>query len=371
MPLLNVAVVGYGFSAKTFHLPFIRHNPGFRLHAIVQRTPRSDDNPEKDFPGIRAYRDAYDAIQDEVVDVLVITSTNDTHFPLSRDALERGKHVIVEKPFTVSYAEAIELVDLAAKKNKQLAVYHNRRWDSDFLTARSLLNSAQRPLGRIVRFRSHFDCSPNSRTATEAKGWRLTPGVPGAGMLFDLGSHLIDQAVTLFGIPASVTAVLLDEASGKGVQEEAFMDDAFMIILQYKAGLTVELHATQYSVSDRQKRFEILGTQGRWIKYGLDYQEEQLQAGILPGNEDYGVERPENRGLLQVVQPAGVSTSEWETEKGGYHHFYQNVHEAITRGAELAVQPRDAALVMHLIELCRRSAVQGKKVTVDLQRKAL
>ncbi|KAK1138857.1 hypothetical protein N8T08_001728 [Aspergillus melleus] len=126
MSPLDVAVVGYGFSAKIFHLPFIRHSPGFRLHAIVQRTPRSDDNPEKDFPGVRVYRGAYNAIHDEEVDVLMITSTNDSHFPFSRDALEKGKHVIAERPFTVSYAEAVELVDLAAEKNKQLAVYHTQ-----------------------------------------------------------------------------------------------------------------------------------------------------------------------------------------------------------------------------------------------------
>ncbi|PLB47481.1 oxidoreductase [Aspergillus steynii IBT 23096] len=367
MSLLNVAVVGYGFSAKIFHLPFIQHHPGFRLHAVVQRTPRSNDNPGTDFPGIRVYRDAYEAIEDEQVDALVVTSTNDTHFPLSRDALEKGKHVIVEKPFTVTYAEAVALADLAAKKSRQLAVYHNRRWDSDFLTLRSLLGSPHQPLGRIVRFQSNFDCSPNSEIGMGAKGWRLTAGVAGAGLLFDLGSHLLDQAVVLFGAPQSVTAVLLDEAGGKGVKEEGFMDDAFMIILQFQAGVTVELQATQHSVSDRHKRFEIRGTKGRWIKYGLDGQVEQLQTGIHPGNEDYGVEKPQNNGTLQVLQPeSGVRTVQWEAERGGYDQFYQNVYEAIAGRAELAVQPKEAAFVMRLIELCRQSAEQGRTVGVDI-----
>ncbi|CBF82410.1 hypothetical protein AN9164.2 [Aspergillus nidulans FGSC A4] len=175
MPLC-AAVVGYGFSAKTFHIPFLLHNPGFHLYAIVQRASRKGNSAVADFPHVRIFNNAYDSIADGAVDVLIITTTNDTHFPLSKAALESGKH---------------------------------------------------------VRLRSHFDCAPNSRTAIESKKWRLASGVPGAGMLFDLGSHLIDQCWDMRKV--------------------------------YK-----------YVVSDRQKRFEVLGTKGRWVKYELDIQEDQL-----------------------------------------------------------------------------------------------
>ncbi|KAL4802021.1 oxidoreductase [Aspergillus unguis] len=363
MPL-NTAVIGYGFSAKTFHIPFILHDPGFRLYAIVQRTPRDGDSAISDFPDVKVYRDAYDAIRDEEVHVVVITSTNATHYPLAKAALERGKHVIVEKPFTITYDEARELAEVSEKTRRHLAVYHNRRWDSDFLTLRSLLTSPSQPLGDIIRLRSHFDCAPNSRTAVESKKWRLASGVPGAGMLFDLGSHLIDQAVVLFGPPTTVTCLLFDEASGKSIKDEGFMDDGFVIILGYEKRLKVELHSTQYSVSDRQKRFEVLGTRGRWVKYGLDCQEDHLQKGIYPGHEQYGLEAPGNEGTLQVVDGAGVKTQEWASARGGYQHFYANVHDAITGQAELAVKPRDAAFVMYMIELCRQSAVEGRTLTV-------
>ncbi|KAL2824261.1 oxidoreductase [Aspergillus cavernicola] len=364
MPL-NTAVVGYGFSAKTFHIPFILHDPGFRLHSIVQRTPRDNDSAIKDFPDAKVYHDAYEAINDQDVDVLVITSTNDTHFPLSKRALENGKHVIVEKPFAVTYAEAAELVDLAEQRNLKLAVYHNRRWDSDFLTIHSLIKAPDNPLGEIVRFKSQFNCAPNSRTAVESKKWRLAHGVPGAGMLFDLGSHLIDQTVVLFGSPRTVMCLLFDEAGRRTVGEEGFVDDGFLIVLGYGNGLNVELHSTQYSVSDRQRRFEVLGTKGRWIKYGLDCQEDQLQNGVYPGHAEYGLERSETRGTLQVVDGDGVRIEKWETTRGGYQHFYENVHAAITGQAELSVKPKDAALVMRLIELCRQSAVEGRTLDVN------
>ncbi|KAL4791324.1 oxidoreductase [Aspergillus venezuelensis] len=364
MSVLNVAVVGYGFSAKTFHIPFILHHAGFNLYGVVQRSPRPGNTAGDDFPGVKVWRDAFDSINDENVDVLVITSTNDTHFPLSRAALEGGKHVIVEKPFTITYAEAAELAELSGKTGRILAVYHNRRWDSDFLTLRSLLSSPSNPLGKIIRLRSHFDCAPNSRTAIESKTWRLKAGVPGAGMLYDLGSHLIDQSLVLFGKPKSVTCLLFHEDSGKEVGESGFMDDGFLIVLHYGNGMKVELHSTQYSVSDNQKRFEVLGTKGRWIKYGLDCQEQQLQNGIYPGDETYGLEGPENQGILQVVDGDGVRTEESETMRGRYQDFYANVHDAITGKVKLAVKPRDAAFVMQMIELCRRSAVEGKTLPV-------
>ncbi|KAL2844431.1 oxidoreductase [Aspergillus pseudodeflectus] len=366
MAPFNTAVIGYGFSAKTFHIPFIVHNSGYRLYSIVQRSPTDKNSAKRDFPDVRVYHDAYEAINDPSADVVVITSTNGTHFPLARDALLAGKHVIVEKPFTVTYAEAAELVELAKKTERKLAVYHNRRWDSDFLTIQSLLTSPTNPLGDIIRFRSHFDCAPNSRTAIESRKWRLASAVPGAGMLFDLGSHLIDQVVVLFGTPERVNCSLFDEAGGKSIEDEGFVDDGFVILLGYDKGLNVELHSTQYSVSTLQKRFEILGRNGRWIKYGLDCQEEQLQNGILPGHEEYGLERADNQGTLQVVDGTEIRTEEWEPSRGGYQHFYENVRQAITGESELAVRPEQAALVMRLIELCRKSAVEGRTLDVDL-----
>ncbi|KAL4878356.1 oxidoreductase [Aspergillus karnatakaensis] len=366
MAPLNTAIIGYGFSAKTFHIPFILHNPGYQLYAIVQRKPTPTNSAASDFPDAKIYHDAYEAIADKNVDVVVITSTNDTHFPLTMAALKGGKHVIVEKPFTVTYKEAAELADLAERTKLVLAVYHNRRWDSDFLTLRSLLSHPTKPLGEITRLRSHFDCAPNSRTALESRKWRLAPSIPGSGMLFDLGSHLLDQAVNLFGTPRAVTCFLFDEVTGKSVCENGFVDDGFIILLAFKrVNGVVELHSTQYSVTDRQKRFEILGTKGRWVKFGLDGQEEQLQRGIGPGDEGYGVETRDT-STLQIVDGQGVKTLSWESARGGYQHFYQNVHDVICSGgqAELEVKPTDAAFVMRLIELCRLSAVEGRTVEV-------
>ncbi|KAL4762265.1 oxidoreductase [Aspergillus foveolatus] len=354
MPL-DAAFVGYGFSAKTFHIPFLLHNPGFHLYAIVQRAPQKENSAVADFPHVKILNDAYDAIADRTVDVLIITSTNDTHFPLSKAALESGKHVIVEKPFTINYAEVKSSPVSLREQASSL-----RRWDSDFLTLRALLASPINLLGSIVRFRSHFDCAPNLRTAIESKKWRLASGVPGAGMLFDLGSHLIDQVLVLIGTPKTVTCLLFDESSGKEIREGGFVDNGFLIVLGYEKGLQVELHSTQYVVSDRQKRFEVLGTKGRWVKYGLDIQEDQLQKGIYPGHESYGLED----GEVRVIDGGGIKTQDWGSIPGGYQNSYENVYEAISGKTKLAVKPRDAALVMKMIELCRQSAVEGRTLLV-------
>ena len=256
-PPYNVAIIGYGMSAKVFHIPLIQVTPAFNLYAIVQRNPTPDNDASKDHPGIKLYRSSEEMVEDETVDVVVITTIPTSHFELCRLAMEQYKYVIVEKPFTPTSKEADELINIAVNRDLFLSVYQNRRWDTDFLTLSKLVKEGT--LGRVVEFETHFD---RHRPEAPTGGWKTKP-LPGGGGVYDLGTHLIDQVVVLFGLPDRITGFVGSqrEPNPEGVE------DSCTVLLHYDStGLLATVKAGVVSAEVKQLRFWVRGENGSYKK---------------------------------------------------------------------------------------------------------
>ena len=251
----NVGIIGYAFSAKTFHIPFIEATPALNIYAFVQRHPKPDDDAAKDYPNAKVYRSTEELVKDPDVDLVVVTTPPTSHFELAKTALENGKHVVVEKPFVPRTEEAQELFSIARKHGRLLTVYQNRRFDSDFLTISELIKEGT--LGRITEFETHFD---RHRPEPSSIGWKSTPG-PGAGVVYDLGTHLLDQVITIFGFPTRVTGIV-------GTQREnnkTGFEDACTILLHYK-GMLATVKAAVVSPEVEQLRYWVRGSKGSFKK---------------------------------------------------------------------------------------------------------
>ena len=339
---LRVALIGYGFAGRTFHAPLIRATPGLSLAVIVSRDAAK---VRADVPEASVVASFDEAI--EAVDVVVIATPNDTHAPLATAALERRKHVVVDKPFTLDLAEARALATLAQGSGRILSVFQNRRWDSDFLGARAII--AEGVLGEIVHFESHFD-----RYRPEVRDrWREKPG-PGSGLWIDLGPHLIDQVLQLFGLPRAISASLAEQRSG------AQTDDWAHAVLDY-GPLRVVLHAAVL-VAGGVPRMAVHGTKASWIKYGLDVQESQLLAGVRPGDASWGVD-PEPGHLYDG---ASGSRTERSVPPGDYRQYYVQLREAIRGHAENPVSPAQAVAVMATLEAASVSSRGGRVMLLPL-----
>ncbi|HEY4959366.1 MAG TPA: oxidoreductase [Terriglobales bacterium] len=337
--MIDVGLVGFGFAGRTFHAPVITAVEGLRLAAILQRT-----GPEAQlaYPATPVVRTVEQLLAIESIRLVVIATPNTTHFDLARQCLLAGRDVVIDKPFATTYAEAAELVDLASQKQRLLSVYQNRRWDGDFLTLRRLL--AEDKLGRVVLFESHFD---RFRPQLKDNAWRER-SEPGSGVLFDLGPHLIDQAMVLFGEPEAISADVRIERDGASV------DDAFDVVLHYP-GMRALLRAGML-ISTPTPRFVVHGTQGGYLKFGLDPQEEALKRGEAVAGEFWGYEAPERWGTLLVAQGDSFVTEKLPTVPGDYRQYYQNVRDAILGDAPLAVTPQQALNVMRALELAAESS---------------
>jgi scyllo-inositol 2-dehydrogenase (NADP+) len=345
---VRCGVVGFGLAGRIFHSAVISATPGLRLAAIVERT--GGDAAEA-YPGARVFRSIDALLADGEVDLVALATPNATHFPFARQCLEAGKHVVIDKPFTVSSEEAAALIALASERRRLVTVYHNRRWDGDFLTVQGLLASGA--LGRVAAFESRFD---RFRPQRNPHAWREHG--PGAGILYDLGPHLIDQALALFGAPAAIYADIRAERPGGDA------DDAFDLRLYY-SGLAVSLHASCLSPLPAT-RFVLRGTEASYRKLGLDPQEDRLRAGDLFHTEPWGMEPESAWGTLTYSAPDGaVRTRPVPTEAGDYRGFYANVREALAGRAPLAVSPVDGWRTMRLIELARASAADRRAVECD------
>ncbi len=341
---LKVGIVGYGFSTATFHVPLILGTPGLELAAIYSRDPAKVRAvlPQGDTCGTP---EALFARPD--IDLVVIPTPNETHYPLAVKALEAGKHVVVDKPFTLDVKEARDLVARATRVERVLSVFHNRRWDADFLTVRQLLNSNM--LGRLAHFESHYD---RYRPAVPDR-WRET-GAPGSGLWYDLGAHLLDQALHLFGLPQTISLDLARQREG------ARADDWFHAILRYD-NLRVILHASVL-VPDAGPRFVLHGTQGSFKKYGLDTQEQALKNGVKPGSAGWG--HDPSPGILTLSGGTGLATKTYEGVPGDYTRYYAGLRDAILKGQPNPVSADEALQVMRLIELGRISADEDRVVSV-------
>ncbi|OCK74728.1 putative NAD binding Rossmann fold oxidoreductase [Lepidopterella palustris CBS 459.81] len=349
-PTYNVAIIGYGLSAKIFHIPFLS-SPTFKLYGIVQRTPNPDSDPSKDFPGTKVWRTSDAMLADAAVDIVVVTTLPDSHFSLTKAALEAGKHVIVEKPFVPTSSDGYELCKIAKERGRCLSVYQNRRWDADFLTIAKLIKDGT--LGRVVEFETHFDRHSPANPHT----WRQRP-LPGVGQVYDLGTHLLDQAVHLFGLPERVTAFVGNQRDGGMVGGESKGgEDAFTVLLHYPDGLLVTAKAACISPESEQLRFWVRGDKGSFRKCHLDVQEDQLKAGLRPGDAEYGVEPESHYGTLTTMTDGGPTSSKLPTiESATYTEYYRLFAQAIEGKGEVPVSPEDASKVIGLIELAKESS---------------
>ncbi|MGC0155621.1 oxidoreductase [Chromobacterium vaccinii] len=330
---LRAGLLGYGYAGATFHAPLLQAADGVELVAVASSRP---EQVRAALPGVRLFAAAEDLLAADDIELVVIATPNDSHFPLAEAALRAGKHVVVDKPFTLRADEARQLCELAEREGRLLSVFHNRRWDADFLALRGLLQDGR--LGRVVHFESHFDrYRPQAR-----QRWRESD-VLGAGLWYDLGPHLLDQAVQLFGLPQAILlelAVLRDGAVG---------DDWFHALLRYP-DKRVLLHAGTL-VADAGPRFIVHGTEGSFTKYGLDPQEDALRAGVLPGTSGWGRDPQPGR-----VMGAEGEAGDYAGPDGAYTRYYPMVRDAILAKGANPVPAREAWRVMALLELGLRSA---------------
>jgi predicted dehydrogenase len=391
---IGVGVIGFGLGGSVFHAPFVSAVPGLRLAAIMQRT---GDAAARAYPATRIARSLDEILADKSIDLAVVSTPNETHFVLAKRVLEAGKHVVIDKPFAATSEEARELGQLAKSKGLLAIPFHNRRWDGDFQTVRKLLQ--QGAIGRLVTFESHFD---RFRPIPRENTWKEAEN-PANGMLFDLGPHLVDQVLALFGAPDAITA------SVRADRDETAIEDAFDITLHYpgkpeppdsslagvdkpgppdsslagvdkpgspasnlagveKNGKGMLAHCrTSYLACDNAPRFLLHGTKGSFKKHGLDPQEPALVGGakvpVLGSKEVWLQEKESAWGKLTVApvpaDPAMLVEHHVKTEPGDYRGFYANVRDAILGKAEPAVTPEDGYRVTKLLEMARASSKQG------------
>lgn len=343
-PALNVALVGYGYAGKTLHAPLIGCVPGLNLAAICSSKP---DMVAMDRPSVQVSRLPDDVFANPGIDVIVIATPNDTHFDLSRRALLSGKHVVVDKPFTVTAAEARELRKIAEQQQRVLSVFQNRRWDADFLTLRAIVESGK--VGKIASFVSRFDrYRPEVR-----KRWREQPG-EGSGLWYDLGPHLLDQALQLFGCPLAIQATFEIQ------RNHAAVTDYFDVQMRYEH-LQVTLHAGMLA-AEENPRYELKGSAGSYTKFGLDTQEDALKRGELPVDDSWGYDPRD--GVLQVLTEEGCISVVTPTAHGDYRQFYKEFRDAVLLQAPNPVSLDDAVLTMELIELACECAKSGREIGV-------
>lgn len=345
--MIQVALASYGMSGKVFHAPLITTHPDFQLYKVLER---HRDDAVVDYPDIITVRQFDDLLTDEKVDLIVVNTPNTHHFSMTKAALEAGKHVVVEKPFTNTVSEAEELTALAKQKNRVLTVFQNRRLDSDFLTVQKVLK--QQLCGRVVEFEAHYD---RYRNYIQPDTWKEESG-PGSGILYNLGSHMIDQALVLFGMPETLFAKLsIQRTGGKA-------PDAYHLILGYP-DKQVTLKSS-YLVRDEGPQYKILGELGTFTKYGLDSQEDDLKAGKMPNEPDWGTESEKIWGTLNTELNSLPFQGKIASEAGNYLAFYDNLAQAISTQSTLLVPPEEAKQVIHLIELAYQSNESGRELKV-------
>jgi scyllo-inositol 2-dehydrogenase (NADP+) len=352
MQTLDVGLVGFGLGGRCFHAPVINAVPGLRLAAILQR---SGDSAAHLYPNAHVVRSLEELLGIDSIRLVAISTPNQTHFPLAQRCLEAGRHVVVDKPFATTVAEAIALLNLAKQRNLVLSVYHNRRFDADFQALRQTI--ADGALGRIIRFESTYD---RFRPTAKPGAWREQPG-PGSGILFDLAPHLLDQAMTLLGTPQSIAADVRTE------RHNISTDDAFDIFLYYPQGTRALLRATMMSANPRP-RLVILGDKGSYLKREFDPLEPNLRDGKIPTGPSWAVAKEENFGELTLVEN-GLTTTRKVSSIGDWREFYANVRDAIVAKTPLLVTPQEALNVMVALELAfesstKRCAIPWRQIVI-------
>ena len=388
MQPITTAIIGYGMSAKIFHIPFIEHLPHlFKLKAIVQRDPTSKSNAmvsnaPAERPDLLHYTSLEPLLENKDIDLVVITTPPASHFDLASKCLKGGKHVLIEKPLTPTLEEALRLKALAFEVSKVCAVYQNRRFDSDFLTLKDVVrpdDPSKSPLGRVVDFETHMD---RHRPAPPGSSWKTDHSERGRanGAVYDLGTHLLDQVLELYGKPTYVTGFVYDQRVYPDGRESAG-GDSFTAILQYtnnafasqRPTLTVTVKATVVSAMapETQLRYLVKGTKATWEKRGVDIQEDQLKQGLKPSDDIYGVEPEPQAGgtLTEVNENSGqVSTKQMKqygADAKGYVVFYEQLARWIAEGKECrgdVPEVSDGCELIRLIECIQQSSKEGRRI---------
>jgi predicted dehydrogenase len=352
---IGVGIIGFGLAAKVFHAPFVSAVPGLKLVAFVER---STDEAHKAYPATKTVRSVAELLADPEISLIVVATPNPTHYDLAKQALAAGKHVVIDKPFAGTSAQAEDLIALAAAKGVIVAPFHNRRWDGDFLTVKKIL--AEGSLGRLVTFESHFD---RYRPIQRENTWKEA-GNPANGLLMDLGPHLVDQCIALFGTPKSITA------SVRSDRDKTDIEDAFDICLGYD-GLLAWCRSSMLAC-DASPRFLLHGVNGSFKKYGLDPQEPALVAGakVPPMGDptDWLSEPQEHWGTLSIApvlaDPGKLVKTTVETLPGDYRNYYANIRDTINGAAELAIPSAAGLLTVRLLELARQSSKEARTLEV-------
>lgn len=346
MQKINVALSSYGMSGVVFHGPLLEAHPGFKISKILERNKNlsSGKHPEAEI-----VRDFDAILNDQDIELVIVNTPDHLHYDMTNRAIEAGKHVVVEKPFTLKTEDADELISRARKQGVHLTVFHNRRWDSNFLTVQEIIK--QEKLGRLVDFEVHFDRFRNYIKDS----WKNQSN--GTGTLFNLGSHLIDQTLQLFGMPDRLFC------DSRMLRDGAKTDDSFDLFLHYPEFKC--LLRSSYLVREAGPRFFLHGTEGSYLKWGDDPQEEALQSGRIPQLETW-VEEPESAwGKINTNFNGIRLQGPYPTIPGNYMAFYDNMYEVIRHNVQLAITPQHARNVIQIIQAAYESSRIGQVVTLE------
>ena len=348
--MVRVGVIGFGLAGQAFHAPIIRGVPGMELACIVER---HTNNAKARYPEVRVARSLDEMLSDKSIQLVAVATPNDSHFSYTKACLEADRDVVLDKPMTPTMAEAEDLVRIAKERGRLLTVYQDRRWDGAFLTAKKLVSSGA--LGQVAEYEARFD---RFRLESKPGAWREQADFAAAGVLWDLGPHLIDGALILFGAPETIGASALCQ------RESSKIDDAFDVILQYpRTRVTLRARIIAYAPSHH---LLIHGTEGSWVKYGMDPQEEILRSPKCPDGHDWGKDwglEPEERwGILSRVneKPRKIPT-----ERGDYRGFYANVRDVLEKKAPLEVTPEQFLNTQRALVLAHKSSREGRVVRWD------
>jgi scyllo-inositol 2-dehydrogenase (NADP+) len=346
--MIRVGLVGFGMAGRVFHAPLISSVDGMELAAVVER---SSDKAAERYPGITTYRSVEDLLKDSSIKLVVVATPNSTHYDMALQALEAGKSVVVDKPAAVTSAEIVPLMQLAGGVGLHFIPFHNRRWDSDFQTIKKVLH--EESLGRLVHFESNFD---RWRPGLASRAWKEDPDQ--GGVLLDLGTHLADQALTLFGLPEAVSADVRHERDGEGA------NDSFTVRMHYYRGLSVTLSANCLS-SPPRPRFHLRGTKGNYLKWGLDPQEEALNKVTRIDDPHWGEEPAADWATLRVDVDGEMVTQPVPSIPGDYRLFYTGVRDALLGTAPAPVEAVAAWRAARLLEWALESSQHHREIVCD------
>lgn len=342
---IKTGIASYGMSGLVFHAPLLHVNPGFEIVKVAERSYKGS---KERYPYLYVVKSFEELISDQHLELIIVNTPDATHYEYCKMALEADKHVVVEKPFTMTSEQAEQLIVIAKKHRKLLSVFQNRRWDGDYLTVKKVVTD--KLLGRLVSFESHFD---RYRNFIQPNTWKEERNA-GAEIVYNLGAHMIDQAYDLFGMPISVTADI-------GIQRtRGVADDFYNIVMRYE-----NFHASlkaAYLVREEGPRYILHGTEGSFLKWGIDPQEDDLKAGKYPDAPNWGIEPKKLWGKLNTGINGLSFTGRIETIAGNYSAYFNNIFEAIRNNGALIVKPEQSLDVVRIIEAAIESNSSGNTV---------